>query len=85
MLWSRMLNVLDRGEQHNIATTLMVRVQLFCGVAGNVSAMAKSFMVCQVTGYVSGTSGSPSTCEDKGFFAAFELFEVILMVDSLHM
>ncbi len=57
----------------------------FCGVAGNVSAMAKSFVVCQVTAYVSGTSGSPRTCEDRGLFAALELFEVILMVDSSHM
>jgi len=80
-----MLNALDSGEQHNIATTLMVRVQLFCGVASNVSTMAKSFVVCQVRGYVSGTSGSPCTCEDRRLFAALELFEVILMVDSLHM
>jgi hypothetical protein len=80
-----MLNVLNSGEQHNIATTLMVRVQLFCGVGGIVFSMAKSFVVCQVTGYVSGTWGSPCTCKDRGLFATLELFEVILIVDSSHM
>jgi hypothetical protein len=47
------LNVLNRGEQCNIATTLMVRAQLFCGVANNVSTMTKSFVVCQIARYVS--------------------------------
>ncbi len=47
-----MLNVLDNGEQHNITTTLMVSVQLFCGVANNVSTTTNFFVVCQITGYV---------------------------------
>jgi hypothetical protein len=47
-----MLNVLSSGKQHNITTTLMVRVQLFCGVANSVFTMAKCFVVCQVAGYV---------------------------------
>jgi len=47
-----MLNVLSNGKQHNIATTLMVKVQLFCGVASSVSTIAKSFVVCRVAGYV---------------------------------
>ncbi len=53
-LWriSRMLNVLSSGKQHDITTTLMVKVQCFCGVAGNVSTIAKSFVVCQVAGYL---------------------------------
>ncbi len=63
----------------------MVRVRLFCGIAGNVSTMAKSFVICQVTGYVSRTSGSPRICEDRDLFATLELFEIILMVDSSHM
>ncbi len=69
-----MLNALDNGKQHNIATILMVRVQLFCGVTNNVSTMAKFFLVCQVTSYVSGTSGSPSTCENRGLFVALGTF-----------
>jgi hypothetical protein len=48
-----MLNVLSSGKQHDIAMTLMVRVQLFCGVANSVSTIAKSFVVCQVERYVS--------------------------------
>jgi len=48
-----MLNVLSSGKQHDITITLMVRVQLFCGVANNVSTIAKSFVVCQVERYVS--------------------------------
>jgi hypothetical protein len=44
-----MLNVLNSGEQHEIATTLMVRVLLlllFCGVVNSVFTMAKSFVIC---------------------------------------
>jgi hypothetical protein len=47
------LNVLSSGEQHDIAIALMVRVQLFCGVANSVSTMTKYFVVGQVAGYVS--------------------------------
>jgi hypothetical protein len=47
-----MLNVLNSGKQRDIATTLMVRVQLFCGVTNSVSIMAKRFVVHQVASYV---------------------------------
>jgi len=43
-----MPNVLSNGKQHDITTALMVKVQLFCGIAGSVSTTAKSFVVCQV-------------------------------------
>jgi hypothetical protein len=52
-----MLNVLssgklNSGKQRDITTTLMVRVQLFCGVVNSVFTTTKCFVVCQVAGYV---------------------------------
>jgi hypothetical protein len=38
-----MLNVLSNGKQHDITIALMVKVQLFCGIAGSVSTTTKSF------------------------------------------
>jgi hypothetical protein len=76
-----MLNVLSNGKQHDITTTLMVKVQLFCGVASSVFTIAKSFAVCRVVGYVS-VEGKNNLALHNVIFCLLDLM-IILQVYQL--
>ncbi len=92
---SPMLNVLssgklNSGKQCDVTTTLMVRVQLFCGVVNSVFTTIKCFVVCQVVGYVSVKVEffGPSQCvvlfvEFNGCFTSLPTFWTPIAIDSL--